>query len=231
MLGSDDEPRNAFRYTPQDNHTANDIAREAAQLLDSKRTAIGRAMRRFLQRWTENGSVCQVLADGRGHTPEQLGALSNYATYLADKAQLSLPVGVAVFESVAFDARRGYVAARYYLGYDVHMASVRQLRAMVQVVQHLAELMSEFALNVNAEALRDCPEYKYRNFPYDIVSDASLWCVSGHDVMGGSGVLEWCTQESDAHYIREKMERFPGRFTELKAEKWSQVQMCAAVPQ
>lgn len=51
--------------------------------------------------------------------------------------------------------------------------------------------------------------YKFRNFPCNIVPEKELWAVSGtrKDDIGNymTGVLEWCVNEADAEYIRNKM--------------------------
>jgi hypothetical protein len=130
--------------------------------------------------------------------------------------------GAGAFEAVLVDPTRELVAVHYQLAYDVQAASVRELRAMVRLVAELADALHTTSRTVRVEALRDCPEYKYRNFPGDIVPDASLWCVSGLDRAGPGGVLEWCVDEADALHVLEQMKRFPERFKNLAAQKWSE---------
>ncbi len=202
--------------------TAFDALAEATFLKNSNKTAIGRSLRRFLQRWTEDGCVSQVLAQGEGHTREQLLALMHYGAQLAQRAAPYVPAAGA-FQAVVFDPAQQRVVVRYRLAHDVRTACVRELRAMAELVSELASEMCSFALNVNTGPLRNCPEYEYRNFPCSIVPDEALWCVSGQDAMGADGVLEWCTDESDAQCVLEKMQRFPDRFTQLAAQKWSEV--------
>lgn len=48
--------------------------------------------------------------------------------------------------------------------------------------------------------------YKYRNFPCTVGRGDYLWCVSGTDNKGGSGILEWCISKEDAEYMKSMMD-------------------------
>lgn len=61
--------------------------------------------------------------------------------------------------------------------------------------------------------------YKYRGLACNIADDEDIWCVSGVDEMGGSGILEWCYNEDDAVYMMGKMKEYP-QFSELLASKF-----------
>lgn len=70
--------------------------------------------------------------------------------------------------------------------------------------------------------------YKYRGLPCNIQPDDLLWCVSGVDAEGGSGVLEWCYSKEDAEDRLQIMAQHP-RFRGLEAHpfldagQWSEV--------
>ncbi len=200
-----------------------EISREGYRLLNLQAAAVGRKLRRFLERVSANGLVIQSFAFGEGHTVRQLQALEVYAQYIAREAEAWLPADVATYQGAIRDDAFGLVANHYRLQQDVPTATVAQLRKMVELVVVLSDGMHEFVGNANRVALAECPEYIYRNLPCSIVTDDKLWCVSGSDVRGGSGVLEWCYDEDDARYILESMQRFPERFTGIKVEKWSDV--------
>ncbi len=203
--------------------TVFEISREGYRLLDLKVTAVGRKLRRFLERVSVDGIVMQSFAFNEGHTPRQLETLRVYAQYIAHQASAYLPAGAVEHQGVVFDDGFALVANHYKLRHDIATASVAELRKLTAAVVVLAECMHEFAANANRAALSECPDYVYRNLPCNIVTDDQLWAVSGQDVRGGSGVLEWCYDEADARDILEAMNRFPERFLGIEACKWSEV--------
>lgn len=200
-----------------------ETSREGYRLLALQSAAIGRKLRRFLERVSTNGLVIQSFAFSEGHNERQLKALAVYARHLSQEAEHYLPAGVVNYQGVISDAMFELVANHYQFKQDVATASVAELRKMVECVVVLSDGMHQFAADVNMTALTDCPQYVYRNLPCSIVSDDKLWCVSGSDAQGGSGVLEWCYDESDAQDIFTSMKRFPERFKDLVMEKWSAV--------
>lgn len=65
------------------------------------------------------------------------------------------------------------------------------------------------------------PTYVYRGLPCSVVPPQALWEVAGHDLRGGSGVLEWATSRSDAEFIVSKMEREPARFKDIACRRYA----------
>lgn len=66
------------------------------------------------------------------------------------------------------------------------------------------------------------PEYRFRNYSCDIVSENALWYVSGTyqgDSGKTSGILEWCKSEIDAHSQIKQM-RKNNRFDNLEVGKY-----------
>lgn len=202
--------------------TVFEISREGYRLLGLKATAVGRKLRRFLERVSVDGIIMQSFAFNEGHTPRQLETLRVYAQYIARQASEYLPAGVVEHQGVVFDDGFALVANHYKLRHGIASASVAELRKLVEAVVVLAEVMHEFAGNANRAALAECPDYVYRGLPCSIVEDERLWCVSGEDVRGGSGVLEWCYDEADALEILTSMQRFPERFLGVVVLKWSE---------
>lgn len=203
------------------------IAQEAHRLGNLTSKAIGRKLRRFLGFWTAYGVVSQTLSYNEGHTPEQLTALRELAQQMVREQQEALEgymPGVIEFESIVFDEMFGLVAIRYSLKQDPATASVAQLRSMVEVVQLLAEAVHVKLKNVNSTVFLHCPEYVYRGLPCSIAPDETLWCVSGSDIRGGSGVLEWCYDEQDAKAVLADMSRFPERFHRLSAHAYAKTE-------
>ncbi len=123
------------------------------------------------------------------------------------------------------DSGFGLVTNSYWLQFDYKAASLAQLRSMVEVVLVLADAMSNFAGSPNDTALIDCPLYVYRNLPCSIAPDDQLWAVSGQDVQGSGGVLEWCFDQVDAEQMLDEMKRFPERFKNLSAQPWASTQL------
>lgn len=204
-------------------HTVFEVSREGYRLLGLKSPAIGRKLRRFLQRVCPQGFLSQSFAFDEGFNALQLKALAHYAAGLSQEAQAYVSDEAVSYIGVVRDDMFGLVANHYQLRHDVASASVAQLLKMVESVTALSDCMHRFVADINATALYDCPEYAYRNLPCSIVADEALWCVSGQDVRGGSGVLEWCYDQADARDIYSSMQRFPERFKELSMGPWSSV--------
>lgn len=200
-----------------------EITREGNRLLALPDGAIGRKLRRFVQRYVDYNTITQCYAYEQGHTAKQLAALEVYAKHQAKAFAEYLPEGTVEAPWFVRDDQFSLVSCGYKLQFDVETATVAQLRLVIQAIVVLAEAMHDFADSPNRSALADCPEYTYRNFPCSIVSDKELWCVSGSDVRGGSGVLEWCCDQADAQEVLSAMQRFPERFTGLKAKRWLDV--------
>lgn len=198
-----------------------DVSLEASRLLNLDAKAVGRKFRRFLSRVSENGVVAQMFACCEGHTERQLKTLEVYAQYIAKEQSEELSKDIATLKGLVNDREFGLVSVQYQFLVSVDAATVAQLREMVAFVRVLACWMHDFAQSPNITVLSDCPDYVYRNLPCSIVPHEELWCVSGADVRGGAGVLEWCYDEADANGILADMKRFPERFTGLKAEAFA----------
>jgi hypothetical protein len=211
-------------------HQVFEVSREGCRLLTLQSKAVGRKLRRFVERYTEGGCTGQQFAFEEHYSLTQLDALRQYAKEVAATVDMYLTetfiVGCLNIKEVVgdcvhvADADFGLVSNVYFLKVDVKTASVTQLRDMVKFIVLLSDCMHAFAASRNDTALRNCPEYIYRSYPCSITSDDKLWLVCGEDARGGSGVLEWCYDAKDAHAVLEQMNRFPERFYNLSAEKW-----------
>lgn len=196
------------------------ISHEAYMLWRSEKTAIGRALRRFLLRVTDDSQfVIQSFAFSGGYSPTQLEAMDSYAKEQLEKQAKYLPSKTVEVVGTLREDMFGLVSNSYSFVNDIKTASVAELRDMVKTVAILAESMHEFACSVNATALVHCPTYTYRGKPCSITCDDELWMVSGQDALeGGGGVLEWCYDEDDAKEILAAMMQHPHRFQNLSAE-------------
>lgn len=211
------------------------IGSEAQRILNNPSTRMGRKMRRFLQNSCAEilpGELhlAQCYAALEGYTPEQLQALKAFAeermTHM-DTERAKAPVEAG---NLVYDECMGIVTVYYRLKTDLAAAPVRELRALLRFLAVLAVDMSVELGDPNASALANCPDYIYRGLPCSVVEDDELWAVSGQDVRGGSGVLEWCVSERDAADVQAQMNRFPERFLNVSAHKWSALVNAAASP-
>lgn len=200
---------------------------EAHQLL-TKPSVKGRALRRFLRREAQNGLVIQSFATLEGYSAAQLVELERYARGLHQEHAQFLPEGAVTFLGTVHDQAFGLVANQYRLNFDIEGASLKELRLMVDAVRELADCMRSFASYPNSTALRKAPDYQYRGYACDITDDESLWCITGNDCRGMSGVLEWCYDESDALSLLVELKRFPERFTDVRAVSWAQASVEAS---
>jgi hypothetical protein len=89
--------------------------------------------------------------------------------------------------------------------------------------------MQKFAANPNTSALSSCPDYAYRKSPCNITEDEKLWCIGGEDVRGNAGVLEWCYDKADAQCLLNQMRRFPERFKNISASKWTESELVSGL--
>ncbi|WP_150126565.1 hypothetical protein [Burkholderia cenocepacia] len=207
-----------------DSQNVFEVSRAGYALMGSRKWEQSRALRRFL-----SGFVLPVLALGgkallqqsfaheAGYSSEQLDALERYAAAREENQREYLPEGAVRFLKVVRDNDYGSIFNSYELAWDPATASLKQLQLLVKVVIVLADSLHEFAAFPNENALRSCPEYRYRGYGISVAKDEHLWCVCGQDVRGGSGVLEWCDGEDDANEMLAKMNSFPERFIGLTA--------------
>jgi hypothetical protein len=201
-----------------------EVSRAGYTLFRSSKWETSRALRRFLSDVVlpvlrENGKalVLQSFAHEDGYSPKQLDALERYAADREESQRSNIPEGAALYQGVVRDNDYGSVLNCYELSWNPATASLTQLQLMAKVVIVLADSLHQFAAFPNENALKDCPQYRYRNLPCTIGTDENLWCVSGQDVHGGCGVLEWCYDEKDANAVLAEMNRFPERFSGLTA--------------
>lgn len=208
----------------------NELTNEGARLVHNTREKSGRVLRRYLDRVLMNGMLLQHFALNQHYTAMQLEAIAKYAKAIALESE-DIRVSLIDFGDVAkagayvdtfVDADSGVVANRYRLTYAVNEASVKQLRAMVSFVVGICNDLRAFANRPNETALQDCPDYVYRGLPCSCAD--SPWMVSGVDIAGGSGVLEWCVDQADAKQRFALMNEHPNRFRHLKAESWASLQ-------
>ena len=210
-----------------------EVSRAGYTLFRSSKWNKSRALRRFLSDVLlpvlhENGKalVLQSFAYEDGYSPEQLDALERYAASLEPIQRSYIAEGAAQYGGVVRDNDYGSVLNSYELSWNPATASLKQLQLMAKVVIVLADSLHQFAAFPNENALKDCPQYRSRGLPCTIGHDEDLWCVSGQDVRGGSGVLEWCYDEKDANAVLAEMNRFPERFIGLTAAPYlRQLQM------
>jgi hypothetical protein len=63
-------------------------------------------------------------------------------------------------------------------------------------------------------------KYTYRNLSFNDKSIIKLYCVTGKDLVSGSGgVLEWCRSRPDAQETLDKM-KLTEEFADLKLSAW-----------
>ncbi|MDO8416609.1 MAG: hypothetical protein Q7S87_10415 [Agitococcus sp.] len=204
-------------------HNIFEVCREASALLGNTKGNNGRALRRFLSRMAPDGIISQVLVMSPGWSPVQLDAIEQYAVRLAIEVEHYLPSPAEgwSFIGTCRDDMFDVIQNSYKLSYPISTASVRQLRAMVILVAVLADTMQSFAYQPNKDALLFCPDYEYRNLSHTI--SETKWLVQGKDMRGGSGVLEWCSDECDAQQRLAMMQPHQ-RFANLNAIAWQEGQ-------
>lgn len=203
------------------------LTKEGVRLAHNTQEKSGRVMRRYLDRVLMNGLLLQHFALNQHYTAEQLQAIAKYAKAMAEENE-DIRTSLIDFGEVAkagqyvdtlVDGDAGVVANRYRLTYPVNEASVKQLRAMVSFVVGICHDLRAFANRPNETALLDCPDYVYRGLPCSC--SASPWMVSGVDVAGGAGVLEWCVDQADAKQRFALLNEHPNRFRHMKVESWA----------
>jgi hypothetical protein len=204
------------------------VVREAYKLLDNDQGNNGRAMRRFIQRHGGciNGQIVfvQSFCFEDGYSPEQLSAIEAYATTIDELNQTLFPSDVIIQKiGCVRDDDFGSVSNAYVVKQDIHSASVREMRELVHLVLVLNDTLKEFAVSRNATALFDHPDYAYRNLACNC--SPAAWAVCGEDKQGGSGVLEWCTDEADAQERLALMQAHPHRFPKASIADPSQLGM------
>lgn len=192
--------------------TVFEISRESYRLLELGENVKGRTLRRFVSRVCSKGFISQVFAYEGGFSADQLNAIEAYARDVAAKSICFIPADVAVHSSTFQEPSFGMVQNVFTVHADVGTASVRELAAIVRAIAVLSDTMHEYRADINKAALRRFPDYRYRNKP-STLSEAP-WCVSGSDIRGGSGVLEWCYDREDAHERFVEMQQH-GRFRDL----------------
>lgn len=177
----------------------------------------------------------QQLAYDEGYSKVQLEALEKFATRVAEdqqsyldklrvdesKPDQRLPELVRLMSTV-HDDMLGTVFNSYEVKVDPWAASLKELQTLVKSVVVLSDFLHQVAgRGLNDTVLRDFPMYECRGLPCSIAPDGELWCVSGADKLDNSGgVLEWCYDEEDAKEILQKMNQYPDRFSNLKAQSW-----------
>lgn len=195
------------------------VIREASKLLENDQGNNGRAMRRFLGRHggvlSDKVVFVQSFCFEDGFSPAQLLAIEAYAgtVHLLNAANFPKDVGIE-FCGTTRDEEFGAVGNAYIVHVSVPTASVRLLRSMVQLVLVINGTLHDFAASPNATALQDCPTYEYRG----LSCIRRPWAVSGTDLQGGGGVLEWCYDEADANERLALLQAHPQRFTNLRID-------------
>lgn len=214
-----------------------EAAHRMYQLAHSKKFNVSRSLRRALKDYyvlavnnPNRAEVFQNFAYDEGFNKAQLETLQKFAEKTSEEnlerfakaqAEEGWPATVDVGE-VIYDYWTGSVSGHYMFPFNPETATLRQLQMMVSALQIIAESMTPAGRRLNAEVLFDCPIYEYRNLPSNIVDEDDLWCVTGQDAMGGSGVLEWCYDELHASCVLSEMQKFPERFTNLKASAYKE---------
>lgn len=203
------------------------IASDALRVLADPSKRIGRRMRRLLSVCCEDlrpgqPHLVQSYALTEGYTPEQLQALRACAEKAVAADEAKVDTALLDHGFVVFDEAFGIVSVYYKLRIDLETASCRELRGVLSFLHCIAVRMSLDLHKPNETVLAECPDYVYRGLPCSVVDDNELWAVNGQDVRGGSGVLEWCVSEEDAREVVTQMSRFPERFLNVTAEKWSE---------
>jgi hypothetical protein len=176
------------------NHNVFEISHICYGLLANQKGNNGRALRRFLMRIAPNGIISQVLVSQAGYSANQLDAIEKYAVKVAEEANFYLsqpPEGWSFIGTIREDSFC-LIQNSYKLEYPVQSATVKQLRAMVALIVVLADNMQKFVVEPNKNALQLYPQYVYRNL------SSTKWLIQGADLLGGSGILEWCHDEADA---------------------------------
>lgn len=211
-----------------DSYDLKELIKEGVRLVHNRQEKSGRPLRRYLDRVMKDGMVLQHFARHQHYTPEQLQAIVVYAKANAEEREALRAVDVrdeakvGKYADTFVDAASGIVTNRYRMAIAVNDASVKQLRDMVSFVVDICYGLRSFADSPNEIALRDCPDYVYRGLPCSC--SAAPWMVSGVDVAGGAGVLEWCVDQADAKQRFALMSEHPNRFRHLKAESWASLQ-------
>lgn len=193
----------------------NETIRLGVKLLGNPLNNNGRVLRRFIDRACDDGGcrVDQAFAYNQHYTSEQLLALVDYAKSVA--AEFRIPLNGGEFVDTVYEPLAGLVKNSYRLAHPPKEATVKQLRAMVDMIVELCRAMLPFAEDPNATALLSCPDYVYRGLP--IRCSNTVWGIGGSDIGGGSGILEWCVDEDDAKQRLALMSQHP-RFQNLSAE-------------
>lgn len=204
------------------------VSRDAQNLLNSPKRDVSRSLRRLLQQVldvTPTGQTFLIAcyAFDEGHNAQQLRGIELYAIDKAVDVGFYLRGGLLRPLGTIRDDMFRSVQTTYGLTVDLQTASLKELQGLVEFVMELAYSMHEYADKPSVAA--DFEDYAYRGLPCSIVPDEELWCVAGVDKRGGSGVLEWCYNEADAKYVLEQMQRYPERFSQLKAESWAQAEL------
>ncbi len=209
------------------------IARQANDLLHGPKRKVSRSLRRLLAQALDTPVagktlLIQSFAFDEGHNAKQLRGIELYAIDNAVDVRAHLPEGNLVRPLGTYrDDMFNSVQTNYELNIDPATASLQELQVLVEFVMEVAYSMCPYADKPSVTA--DLEDYLYRGLGCDIAEDGQLWCVSGSDKRGGSGVLEWCFDESDARWVLEQMQRYPERFSGLSAQPWQQAQ--SALPQ
>jgi hypothetical protein len=194
-----------------------DIGSEANQLLKNTDGNNGRALRRFLGRQCQHNKIFQTIASTNGLWPRQIKAIIEAAE---GQAMVLEYIGV-VRGPVTLDKATGDIAVTFDVPHPIETASVREMRTIVQAIETIcryAEAFRDQNLNRCILGSAKCPDYEYRGYPCSVVEDP--WYVGGQDLRGGSGVLEWCTSESDAQDRLAMMKKHK-RFVHLGIESWA----------
>jgi hypothetical protein len=208
-----------------------EVVADAMGLVDISKSAAyarmkSRSLRRFLSRLIEvkdDGAQFLVMAWSHyeGHSPEQIAALDNYVRPLSTWLETHPQVAPLLKRH---GITRNDAESIYCVTFEVtpalELASLVELQRLVNALRVVAVSMSDFARNANATVFADCPEYRYRGLPCSIAPDEKLWYVGGQDKQGGSGVLEWCYDKSDAQHMLTAMQHHSARFVGLTAAKF-----------
>ena len=205
-------------------HDLKEFIRLGVQLLGNPRNNNGRVLRRYIDQVCDDGGcrVDQTFAHFQHYTPVQLLALVDYAkSVAAEFREFQMVSNGGEFVDTVFQPLAGLVKNSYRLAHPPKEATVKQLRAMVDMIVELCRAMQPFAEDPNATALSSCPDYVYRGLP--IRCSDTVWEIGGSDMAGASGVLEWCVDEDDAKQRLALMSQHP-RFQHLSAKPWIHAQ-------
>lgn len=201
-----------------------DVTRAANELLHGNKKDVSRAYRRFLQQTLSvplggKPLIVQTYCSQNDFSSVQVQAIYAYALAIQKAYAKDEPEGLVRCLGVHLEDITDTVGTCYEVSVDLSSASLRQLKALTVFVRELAYSMHAFCVNPGEAA--GFEDYTYRGHPCSIASDESLWLVSGHDMRGSSGVLEWCYDEADARAIFASLSRFPERFKDLTIMPWA----------